>query len=263
MTAAGLAAATGAGMGVESLWQSGFPALGLTPLDVAAFIWFLLCTVGYNLVTSTRTIWRQSLVGAIQSHRMAWMMHMAHRTDRVIDVLLISSLAGGNSFFASTSIVILGALSALLGLGERAQAILDRIPFSVHAAAMAWDLKVLTLMVVMVYAFFKFAWAFRLAHYSMIMMGATPPDTKGDAAAREALAERACRVAGLAAEHGNLGLRSYYFAMAGLAWFIHPALFLIATTLVVLIVTRREFFSRTLAIVSDTPTTTISMLPRI
>ena len=238
-------------------------ALGLTPLDQVALIWFGLCTIGYNLVTSARGIWRASLVGAIQTHRMAWMSHMAHRHDRVIDVLLISSLAGGNSFFASTSIVLLGALSALLGSGERAQAILDRLPFSAHGAPMLWDVKVIVLMIVFVYAFFKFAWAFRLAHYSMIMMGATPPDTVGAADVREALAERAGRVAGLAAEHGNLGLRSYYFAMAGLAWFIHPALFIVATTLVVLIVTRREFFSRTLAIVSDTPTTTISMLPRI
>jgi uncharacterized membrane protein len=237
--------------------------LGLTPLDLVAIAWFTLCTVGYNLLTSARGIWRLSLVGAIQGHRMAWMSHMAHRSDRVIDVLLISSLAAGNSFFASTSIVLLGALSALLGSGERAQAILDRIPFAEHASPVAWDLKVLVLMIVFVYAFFKFAWAFRLAHYSMIMMGATPPATTGEASVREALAERAGRVAGLAAEHGNLGLRSYYFAMAGLAWFIHPLAFIVATTLVVLIVTRREFFSRTLSIVSNDPTTTISMLPRI
>jgi uncharacterized membrane protein len=250
-------------MGSVAAGALNLAVLGLTTLDSIALLWFLLCTVGYNLFTSTRTLWRHSLVGAIQTHRMAWMTHMAHRQDRVIDVLLISSLAGGNSFFASTSIVILGALSALLGSGERAQAILDRIPFAEHASPIAWDLKVLVLMVVFVYAFFKFAWAFRLAHYSMIMMGATPPSAAGDAATREALAERAGRVAGLAAEHGNLGLRSYYFAMAGLAWFIHPLAFIVATTLVVLIVTRREFFSRTLSIVSDNPTTTISMLPRI
>ena len=235
--------------------------LGLTRLDQIAFAWFLLCTVGYNLVTSTRTIWRHSLVGAIQSHRMAWMTHMAQRADRVIDVLLISSLASGNSFFASTSIVILGALSALLGSGERVQAILDRIPFSAHAAAIAWDLKVLVLMVVMAYAFFKFAWAFRLAHYSMIMMGATPPSASGEDATREALAERAGRVAGLAAEHGNLGLRAYYFGMAAIGWFFHPVGFILTTTLVVLIVTRREFFSRTLAILSDNQSRTISTLP--
>ena len=51
--------------------------------------------------------------------------------------------------------------------------------------------------------------------------------------------------------------------MAAIGWFIHPLLFIITTTLVVLIVTRREYFSRTLNILSDHPTRTISTLPRI
>ena len=238
-------------------------ALGLTWLDAVALGWFLVCTLGYNVLTSAPAVWRWSLPGAIQAHRMAWMRQMSHRPDRVIDVLLISNLAGGNSFFASTSIVLLGALSALLGSGERAQAVLARLPFAAPSTPAAWDVKVLVLMVVFVYAFFKFAWAFRLAHYSMIMMGATPSSGHEPKAETEALADRAGKVAGLAAEHGNLGLRSYYFAMAGLGWFIHPAVFLVTTTLVTLIVTRREFLSRTLNIVSDNPTTTVSMFRRI
>ena len=250
-------------MPATASWFFDTSALGLGPLDLIAFGWFLICTVGYNLVTSMRGLWRHSLVGAIQNHRMGWMAQMAHRNDRVIDVLLISNLASGNSFFASTSIVIMGALSALLGAGERAQSVLERLPFAAHGTASTWDVKVLVLMTIFIYAFFKFAWAFRLAHYAMIMMGAVPAPAVATKGVCESLAERAGRVAGLAAEHGNLGLRSYYFAMAGLGWFIHPLLFIIATTLVVLIVTRREFYSRTLSIVSDVPTTTISMLPRI
>ena len=250
-------------MSLNGLWQFDFSALGLSPLDLAALAWFLICTVAYNLVTSARGLWKVSLVGAIQSHRMKWMSHMVHRHDRVIDVLLISSLASGNSFFASTSIVIIGALSALLGSGARAQAILDRLPYTAQNISVTWDLKVLLMMTIFIYAFFKFAWAFRLAHYAMIMMGATPPPATAPEGVRENYAARAGRVAGIAAEHGNLGLRSYYFAMAAIGWFIHPLLFIITTTLVVLIVTRREYFSRTLNILSDHPTRTISTLPRI
>ena len=247
---------------LSGLWQFDFSALGLSPLDAAALGWFLICTVAYNLVTSARGLWKVSLVGAIQSYRMRWMSHMAHRQDRVIDVLLISSLASGNSFFASTSMVIIGALSALLGSGARAQSILDRLPYTAHNISITWDLKVLLMMTIFIYAFFKFAWAFRLAHYAMIMMGATPPVAAPEGV-RENYAARAGRVAGIAAEHGNLGLRSYYFAMAAIGWFIHPALFIVTTTIVMLIVTRREFYSRTLNILSDHNTRTISTLPRI
>jgi uncharacterized membrane protein len=244
-------------------WAYDASAWGLSPADSAALVWFLICTVGYNIVTSAPALWRRSLVGAIQSHRMHWMTQLAHRNDRVIDVILVSNLASGNSFFASTSIVILGALSALLGAGEHAQAVLERLPFAAHSTPASWDIKVLVLMTVFIYAFFKFAWAFRLGHYSMIMMGAVPVAAATSRETCESLAERAGRVAGLAAEHSNLGLRSYYFAMAGIGWFIHPVLFIATTTIVVLIVTRREYFSRTLNIVSDTPTTTISLMPRI
>ena len=250
-------------MALDGLWQLDFSSLGLSRLDAAAFVWFLICTAGYNFVTGSRVLWRASLVGAIQAQRLRWMAHMAQRDDRVIDVLLISALATGNSFFASTSIVILGALSAVLGSGDRAQAVLERLPFTAQTSPVAWDIKIIVLMMVFIYAFFKFAWAFRLAHYSMIMMGATPPAGTSTIGVREEQANRAARIAGIAAEHGNLGLRSYYFGMAAIGWFFHPLAFIAATTLVVLIVTRREFFSRTLNVLSDHKTRTISTLPKI
>lgn len=245
----------------SGLMQLDLSTLGLGVADIVALAWFLLCTVGYNFVTGMRGLWKASLVGAIQEQRMLWMSHMADRKDRVIDVLLISNLATGNSFFASTSIVILGALSAVLGSGEHAQAVLEQLPFVAHASPIAWDIKIIVLMLVIIYAFFKFAWAFRLAHYSMIMMGATPSVDSAPIAARQDHAARAGRVAGIAAEHSNLGLRAYNFGLAAIGWFFHPVGFILTTTLVVLIVTRREFFSRTLSILTDHQTRTISTLP--
>ena len=250
-------------MALNALWQVDFSPLGLTPADALALVWFLFCTAGYNFVTGSRRLWKVSLVGAIQTQRLRWMANMARRQDRVIDVLLISALATGNSFFASTSLVVLGALSTVLGSGARAQAVLERLPFTAHASPIAWDIKIIVLMLVFIYAFFKFAWAFRLAHYSMIMMGATPPAGDGANTECEEQAGNAARIAGIAAEHGNLGLKSYYFGMAAIGWFFHPVAFIATTTLVVLIVTRREFFSRTLSVLSGDKTRTISTLPPI
>ena len=48
----------------------------------------------------------------------------------------------------------------------------------------------------------------------------------------------------------NYGLRSYYFSMATLAWFIHPILFLLASSLVVMILYKREFHSNTLKVMN-------------
>ena len=95
-----------------------------TPLDLIAFPWFLACTLGYNLSASLPALARRSLIGAIQRQRVRWMTNMAARDDRFIDIVLVGNLANGNSFFASTSVILLGALSALLGSGERVQAII-------------------------------------------------------------------------------------------------------------------------------------------
>jgi len=48
-------------------------------------------------------------------------------------------------------------------------------------------------------------------------------------------------------------VRSYYHAIATLAWFFHPLLFMLATTWVLLILARRDFFSRTLRLISASP----------
>jgi uncharacterized membrane protein len=243
-------------------------AFGLTPIDLIALGWFFLCTVAYNFITARGRLGDLSLLGAIQVQRQRWFYNMAQRHDRVVDVLLVGNLAAGNSFFASTSIVLLGALSALLGSGEKAQGIIDRIPLAMPSSPVLWDLKIVLMMTIFVYAFFKFAWAFRLAHYAMIMVGATPFRPASLSPAEEQAHKTEClghsmrtaRVAGLAAEHGNLGLRSYYFAMAAIGWFFSPLWFIATTSLVLLIVTRREYFSRSLAAIADHKTTTISTL---
>ena len=98
---------------------------------------------------------------------------------------------------------------------------------------------------IFVIAFFKLAWAFRLYNNCSVMIGAAPPPPVETAAA-EAYAERAGQVLGFAAQHANRGLRAYFFALAILAWFVHPYAFMAASTWIVVVLWRREFRSRTL-----------------
>ena len=51
----------------------------------------------------------------------------------------------------------------------------------------------------------------------------------------------------------NSGIRSFYHAVAALAWFLHPLLFMLATRWVILILIRRDFFSRSLRLIAATP----------
>ena len=82
------------------------------------------------------------------------------------------------------------------------------------------------------------------------MIGSTPLWNRDNPAECRQHAERTARLIGIASEHTNSGLRSFYYAIAALAWFFHPLLFMAATTWVLLILVRRDFFSRSNKVLS-------------
>lgn len=221
--------------------------------DIAAFVWFTLAIVGYRLIAGFGPLERRSIVGAVQIQRMRWMTNMAVRDARIVDAHLLGGLAQGNAFFASTAALIIGGLAAMMGSGEKVQALLERIPVVAKSSAVLFELKLLLLISIFVYAFFKFAWAFRLSHYASIMIGATPllePD-KSNQPTCEVHAHRTARLIGIAAEHANSGLRSFYYAIAAMGWFFHPWALVAATTWVILILLRRDFFSRSRRLLAE------------
>src|SRR5690606_18026759 len=101
-----------------------------------------------------------------------------------------------------------------------------------------------------VFAYFKFTWALREFNLMSIMIGGAP-DAKTVAAAEhgyDAYAQKMAAVNAMAGDEFNRGVRSYYFGLAALAWFIQPWLFIGATTLVVVVLYRRDYASPLLKI---------------
>jgi uncharacterized membrane protein len=213
-------------------------------IDLAAVAWFIFVTIGYQLITRTGGLHLLSISGAVQRHRIAWMRAMIIRDNRSGDAILLGTLSQGNAFFASTCAIAIGGLTAIVGSGEKAAAVLSHLPYVSKATPLLWDIKVMLLIGIFVYAFFKFAWAFRLTHYTAIMIGAMPNPGIGDPSLIDHHALCAAGLSGLAADHSNGGLRSFYYAAASLTWFFNPLAFIAATTFVGLILIRRDFFSR-------------------
>jgi uncharacterized membrane protein len=224
----------------------------MTPLDTIALLTFLASMLLYRMVSGRAGRASQSsLIGAIQRQRVAWMLNMVRRGDhRTMDVILLNSVGQGNAFFASTTAIAIGGVAALLGTGERAQAVLERLPLVAKTTSALWECKLLLIMAIFIFAFFKFAWAFRLSHYTQIMIGATPFLAEATEAACDAHAQRTAALAGLSAEHANGGLRAFYYAFAALAWFFHPAALIVSTAWVLLILVRRDYFSRSLRLIA-------------
>jgi uncharacterized membrane protein len=213
-------------------------------LDLIAFAWFVATVSIYRLTLRFQRLERHSIVGAVQEHRVSWMKNMALRDPRVLDAVLLGSLSQGNAFFASTAAIGIGGLAAIFGSGDKIQLIIERLPYAQKSSATLYELKLVLLMAVFVYAFFKFAWAFRLSHYVAIMIGSTPPPKPELQLECELHARRTARLIGIAAEHANGGLRAFYYAFAALTWFYHPLLFILSTAAIHIIMIRRDYFSR-------------------
>ena len=117
-------------------------------------------------------------------YRDEWMEQMLARDMRMVDAQVIAALQNGTAFFASTSLIAIGGTLTLLRSTERD---IDR---GVGAAvrrrdrrAELWEMKMMGLAIIFVYAFFKFAWSYRLFNYFAIMVGAAPPPEEKDTAA--------------------------------------------------------------------------------
>jgi uncharacterized membrane protein len=217
---------------------------GITPLDLAAPAWFLICWLGYTLFAERRQD-RPSLSGTMHRYRELWMQTMLGRDNRMVDIQIIANLMRSASFFASTTVLIIAGLIAVLGARLQAMAVLRELPFAVDSAPLLWDLKVMLLIVLFVYAFYKFTWALRHYNYCLVLVGTIPgPSQLRDDSSL--IAGRAARVASSTARHFNHGIRAYYFGLAALSWFIQPWLFAALTVWVVLVLYRREFRSRLL-----------------
>ena len=100
---------------------------------------------------------------------------MLVRENRIGDMQIVNILAQSNAFFASTSLLIIGGCLAILGSRDQAMAILNEIPGVAGTPPLVWELKVLLLVVVFVFAFFKLTWSLRQFNYVAILIGAAPP----------------------------------------------------------------------------------------
>ena len=215
--------------------------------DLVAPLFFLLCWIGYASYADGPLGGRRSLMGRIHELRRVWMRRMLARENRIGDMQVVMILAQSNAFFASTSLLIIGGCLAILGSRDQAMEILSEIPAVAATPPLLWEMKVLLLVVVFVFAFFKLTWSLRQFNYVAILIGAAPGPEHAGSPESQRYGEAAANVASRAAEHFNKALRTFYFGLAALSWVLQPYLFMALTALVVVVVYRREFESHTVS----------------
>jgi len=222
-------------------WQD-WVALGL----------FFFGWVAYAVFAARRARVQRTLLASTNHYRMRWMAQVTYREQRIVDAAITQNLASSPSFWASTTILILGGLLAVLGTHDRASELVKDIPFAARTSLLVFDIKLLILLAVFIYAFFRFTWSMRVYSFGAILVGAAPNVDVFDSgqANRDEFIQRAGKLMGMAAESFADGLRAYYMSFAVIAWFVSPLFFALGTLAVLWILYRREFRSDVLAVLN-------------
>lgn len=217
----------------------------LRPGDAAALIAAIALWLGFEYVIEHSRWAPKTLTAAVNGQRAAWMRIAMDRDFRIVDATLIGNLMHSISFLASAALIILGVVGAALGaVGTDMELVQQKIPILRPETAAEIEMKLVLIGVIFIYSFLNFTWSLQQFNFCCILLGASPRETVSDAE-KESYAGRAARLANRGGRSFSRGLRAFYFALAGLGWFIHPWVLVGATLAVTLILGRREFFSVT------------------
>jgi uncharacterized membrane protein len=210
-------------------------------LDLVAVAWFLGAWVTYSVTLTLTGRRRRGLNLEMNGYRDVWMLQMLGREMRMVDAQIVAALQNGTAFFASTSLIAVGGALTLMRSTDEILQVIAALPFGIRTTPVQWEAKTIGLAIIFVYAFFKFAWSYRLYNYVAIMVGATPPARDKESAEAIAHAERTGRLCAVAGLHFNRGQRAFFFALGYLGWLVSPWLLIVTSIVVAVVLWRRQF----------------------
>ncbi len=181
--------------------------------------------------------------------RRDWMVQMVTRQPRIFDATILSLLRQGAAFFASTLVIAIGGVLALIGNAEELSGVAGEL--GSQAPLAVYEMKLVLVAILLTDSFLKFVWSNRLFGYCAVVMAAVPNEPE----APDVLF-RASQAADLnirAAWNFNRGLRGMYVALAALAWLAGPIPLFAASLAVFWVMWSREYRSVTRSILTRRP----------
>ena len=218
--------------------------LTLSTLDIVALAFFVVAWTAYAIMVEATPHGRTSLNAAMDGYRSVWMERMLEREMRMVDMQIMASLQNGTAFFASTSLLAIGGALTLLRSPEDVLSVVATMPLGIPSSRAQWELKVIGLAVILVYAFFKFAWSYRLYNYVAIMLGSMPFASEKDTPEAQDHVRRTAALFTTAGRHFNRGQRAFFLALGYLGWFVGPYVLMLSTAAIVVVMWYRQFASR-------------------
>ncbi|ETI61653.1 DUF599 domain-containing protein [Marinomonas profundimaris] len=222
-------------------------SLLLNTLDLTTLFVFFTCWWGYAFYAQYNSKRRACLVSVLHQFRLAWMSRLLRRDNRIADASVMANLERSSLFFASSSLLIIAGLFTAFNYSEKALGILSDFYLLAPMSPQEWEVKIIVLVAIFSYAFFTFTWSVRQYNFCSVLVGSAPLATERgiEDSERELYAMHMAQICSLAANQFNYGLRAYYFAMAFCGWFLGPYFCMAASVMVVAVLYRREFRSKT------------------
>ncbi len=211
-----------------------------TPLDAAALALLVLSWVGTTRAIEHPPARRPSVSLLMAGFRREWMRQFVTRDPRIFDSQIVSNLRQGTAFFASATMIAIGGGFALVGNADMLSGVIEDITPG-NAPDIVWEVKILVMVAFLANGFLKFVWSHRLFGYCAVLMAAVPNDPGHPEAYPRAA--QAGEISIAAARAYNRGLRAVYFGMAAAAWLLGAAALLVAVTVTLAVILRREFAS--------------------
>jgi len=220
----------------------------LNGLDGVAVIVLLVLWLGLSWWIEHPSAKRPSVTMVMSQYRREWMQVMVGRDPRIFDAQVMGSLRQGTSFFASTCLLGVGGVLALIGNVDPLQGVAEDITM-VRSAAVIWQIKLGLVLVLLTNAFLKFVWSNRVFGYCSVMIAAVPNDPNDPMA--QPMAAKAAELNIRSAMNFNRGLRSMYFALGAVAWLAGPVALCVAVLITAWVIWSREFASVPRAIIME------------
>ncbi len=221
------------------------PPLDMAALALMALVWFAL---GWRIETTTSA--KPSVTVLMAEYRREWMRQFVTRQPRIYDASVLATLRQSTNWLASTTLLALGGVLAMIGNPEQLRAVAqDLAPGA--SSPQAVETRLLLTVLFLAHGFLKFLWSNRLFGYAAIMMSAVPNDVADPLAFPRA--RQSAEINIRAAFNFNRGLRATYFALASLSWLLGAWALIAATLVVGWLVWSREFTSHSRAVLLDPP----------
>ena len=211
-------------------------------VDIAAITFFVVEWMVYAFTLERTAYGRDSLSARMNGYREVWMRNMLDRETRMVDMQIMAA-AERHGVLCLHQPDRDRRRAGAAARDQRCAGGAACLPIDLSPSPALWEIKCVGLILIFIYAFFKFSWAYRLFNYVAILLGAMPPSSEKDTPEAEAHVMRTTRLFESAGRHFNRGQRSFFFALGYLGWFVSPWVLLVTTAMVVIVTWRRQFAS--------------------